>query len=227
MATFRVFLTSILILCVGTVFAQKQKSTFGMHASLSLPSGDFGNTLGDRAGGARTGFGIGAAGTVPIGSQGLSWVIDLTFILNSMDLSVLEELFSDPGTEVNIDAGKWANIPLVSGLQYAGRVSPTLEIYVVGLAGLNLVKAPSADITVTAFGETVNSKIDYDTGTSFAYGFGGGVLLNKKFNIGVRYYGLGTPQFSGAITSDIPELEGPIVIEQPISIWLLLIGLNF
>ena len=211
-----IILTMVLLITVGTTYAQIEKGEFGIYGSISIPTGDFGDDKGIDAGGAKTGFGIGAEYKFPIGSPGLEWITSATFLLNGFDVSEVEKEFTG-----DIDACSWINVPVFTGLIFQIQTSPTLDIYGLGQVGLDFIKAPDVEISYMG----VSGEISYDLATSFGFGIGGGLIINKKINIGFRYFGFGEPEIKG--TMKIDSFEEDMEMEQPISIIMITIGTNF
>lgn len=214
--------TAVLLVAVGTTYAQVERAHYGMYGCISIPRGDFGDNVGAGAGAAKIGFGFGAEYTMPIGSPGLGLITSTTFLLNGFDVSAVEEEFQGSGFDVDVDAGSYINVPVFFGVKYQTQTSPTLGIYGLGQVGIDFAKAPNATISV----DGVSVTMSYDSAISFGFGIGGGLVANKKINIGFRYFDLGKPEFDGIVTGGgiIPY---KIRVQQSISMLLLTVGINF
>jgi hypothetical protein len=200
------------------------KSFWTIYGNLSFPQGDFGDNSGENAGYAQMGYGGGVEfATLIKNTNGLYFFIGANLIFNPIDgneiRKVFEAMFS--GYSVDYTAGSWMNIPFLGGLKFQSIPSGGIQFYINGGIGLNLVKGPNMDLTVG--GETV--KISYNLSTSFAFGIGGGLVINENINIGIKYLNMDEPEVAGEL--DYPggteELDG---YDQPVSVWLLGLGIQ-
>ncbi|MHA1380897.1 MAG: outer membrane beta-barrel protein [Candidatus Helarchaeota archaeon] len=229
MKYFFILITIVFLIIPCIIYAQTGTGYFGLYGSLSFPQGDFGDddVNDDDCGFAKTGFGVGAEFTLPLGSPGLGWITSATFILNGFDEDELED-YVDEG---KMDAGSWLNIPIMTGLRYESEVSPTMKIYGQGQVGLNLVKAPKIEFEYSYYDYyedeyySGKSETEWDIASSFGFAIGGGIIINNKINIGLRYFSLGEPEIEGKIKSsgESDKTEW----ELPISAMLITVGINF
>ena len=211
----------------------------GIFGAISMPQGDFGDDSGSGAGLATTGFGVGADLVMPLGSPGLSGVGTVAFLMNKMDKDEIEDSF-DLGDDSDLDVGSYMNIPVMGGLRFEGKVSPTMAIYGIGQAGINFIKGPKLEATIEE--EVWNGsqyvdvegtmKTTFDMTSAFGFAFGGGIILNDKINIGFKYLNLGEPELEGEIeveassgSSSASENE-KIKIDQKVAILLFTVGIN-
>ena len=171
--------------------ASAQESTSSMHFSLfgglSLPQGDFGGTEkdNDKAGFAKTGFCAMAEGTKNL-NENVLWVSSLSIALNSMDESAMQSLHYAP---YQVTAGSYLTSWAMTGIGYETVISPTINLYGVGQIGLLLSSFPEVNAEQAEYTWKYTTKM----GTSFAYGFGCGIKINK-INVGLRYYS-GEPEY--------------------------------
>jgi len=186
--------TFVVLMIAVAAYGQSPLGHLGLSGCLSLPVGDFGKNSGDNGGLAKTGFGLCADFFCPIASSGVVWVTSGSALYNSLDISTFEEEFGDD--DVDIDGGHWLNVPVMTGLGVVGKVAPQLELYTMFQFGIDFVKGP--DIKITA----PEGMVKFSTGSATAYGFsiGGGMIINKRFNIGIRYYSFGEPEFNFEIS---------------------------
>ncbi|MBN2355019.1 outer membrane beta-barrel protein [candidate division KSB1 bacterium] len=208
-------LAAILILLPVFVWAQTAGGGLTLSGGISLPMGDFGddkqNDGAPRAGFAKTGFGLGLEYAKPLNSPGLAWVSGVSVIMNSLDTDKLAD-----GDEDEIDAGSWINVPVMTGLRYASEVSPGTFFYGIGQVGLNMIMAP--DLTIE------DMEVDMGSATTFGFALGGGVILNDKINIGLKYYILGESTIDGEIMEDDDAED--VEWETPVSMVFLTVGLR-
>ncbi|MFC1538755.1 hypothetical protein ACFL6H_04970 [Candidatus Latescibacterota bacterium] len=216
----------IMLIIPSTCFAQAVDSPFSIFGGLAMPQGDFGDDddLED-CGNAKTGFGAGINYTTQLTNPDLSWISSISFLMNGWDEDMLEEEW---GEDTKIDAGSWINIPIMSGIKYQTSISPTMQIYLLGQGGLNIVKAPSLEASYydDYDEEWYKDELEWDTGSSFGFTFGGGIVLTDKISIGLRYYSLGEPEIEGEYKSEDDDSE-KIEWEGPISILLVMVEISF
>jgi len=220
-----------LLLILGSN-ASAQESTSSMHFSLfggiALPQGDFGSTVrdNDKAGFAKTGFCAMAEGSKNL-NENVLWVSSLAFALNSADESAMKDP-SDYWDEYSVSAGNYLTSWAMTGIGYETAISPTINIYGTGQIGLLLSSVP--DVEASSGYSASSFKVTTKMGTSFAYGFGGGIKINK-INIGIRYY-TGEPEYeesevysystAGYSSSSTDTRK----VQRPATVLLLMIGIN-
>jgi hypothetical protein len=168
------------ILLASPVAAQLNKGDFwfGVNAGLSMPLGDYGDDKGNDAGGATLGFFAAGDFDYVISSVGLIWTSSLTIIRNGFDGDALGYHSS-----VDVDAGGWWQVPVLTGLRYEAAVSPTIKLFGQGQIGLIYAMPPDADLSEG----NVTAEYESDSGISFGFRLGGGVVFNDRFtaNLGI------------------------------------------
>jgi hypothetical protein len=229
----------------GVCYGQTQ-GIFGIYGGLSMPMGDFGDDKGADAGLATMGFGVGAEFSAPLGSPGLYWTVGGAVVRNGVDDSEIEEQLEDMfgGYDIygdaNVDIGSWMSIPIMGGLKYRSPISPTSSLYMQGQLGMAIVMAPKWDISMTVYDYyydeyyDVEEEVTWDTATSMCFALGGGIVIGEQFSVGFRYISLGevnidgdmevcaTDPYYGTVCQDMG-----VEIEQPISMFLLIVGMEF
>ncbi|MBN2415028.1 hypothetical protein JXO52_04265 [bacterium] len=178
----------IVVLLPTFVWSQIKKEHITVYAGLSLPSGDFGDDRMEEdallSGFARTGFGALAEYDKQLDSPGLAWVSGIAVMFNGFDTDALPDGDSD-----EINAGSWIILPAMTGLRYATEVSSGTLLYGIGQIAFSLISAPDIDIE--------NTEIKMGSATTLGFVLGGGVMLNNRINIGLRYFLLGEPSIKG------------------------------
>jgi len=213
----------LVFLISGLSFGQAKMGKFAVFAALSLPTGDFGDdkTFGDAY--ATTGFGAGIDYAHPLGTEGLTWFSTGAFLYNGFDDKGIKELAESEGVaNPNVDSGSWINIPILTGLRYETEISPTMDFFALGQVGLDFYMPPNSDITF----EGGSASVEFDSGTSFTFGLGAGLVFNNKFNVSFRYLSMGEPEIEGTVTSPdgTENIDPPL--EMGISVILLTVGMN-
>jgi len=219
----------LLIMCMFLLWTTQSinAQSFTVFGSLALPQGDFGDDdfEDDDAGLALTGFGGGAEYSAPLGdSPGLYWAINGSVLFNGVD------------DDASIDVGSWINIPILGGLKYQPESPSNVAFYGTVLAGINFVMVPDVEISwegTDGLG-TVKRKREYslDSVTGFAFAIGGGIVVNKKYNIGLRYFSMGKTKSEGTYKSTYdPDIfdyshTDDISGKKSVSLLLLTVGMN-
>ena len=178
-----------------------------MNGGLSIPVGDFADDSGSDAGSAGIGFTVVGDYLVPLGSPGLDWMTSASVAVNTVD----EDAFDVFNVDVDdVDTGFWINVPVLTGIRYQTEVSPTVDIFGLGQVGLNVVRAPSGEVN------DFDPSVEFSPGiaTALGFSFGGGIVLNERIQIGVRYNILGNPDIEYDLeqgdASD--EIEGEVAL---------------
>ncbi|GEM_PF-1570244 len=236
------------------------KLKLSIAPSLILPMGDFGDSDSFEDGLAKTGFGIGIEKYFPLKSNNVSIVVNCHYIRNGVDTGELEDEFlsellalgDDPDVTVNpdvdMDFGSWINIPFLGGIKYETPISPSTNLYFIGLAGMNYSRMGSRIVEYSGEGVVGSGyhsadfhfdgriESEYDTNTSFGFCLGMGIML-ERFNVSVRYYNFGKSDFDGEYSSRFywyDELTGSETstdrgdeeLEIPVSFLQFQVGIN-
>lgn len=229
---------------------------FGIFVGISNPMGDFGDNsiahslysddIADEGPSyAKLGFAGGVELTYPLGAPGLGWYSSAALIYNSFDDDAIKQLYEHDGWQVNsVDVGNWMNIQVASGLNYTTALSPAMDFLVMGQLALTFVNPP----TTTVEYEGYYSSYEYDIGTeegslestsSLGFIIGAGLVFNNKFNVSVRYLGLGNAEMDASRddrgtwydtydqTYGDYHNTGSYKIKRSISMVLLTVGMTF
>jgi hypothetical protein len=236
----------IIIISLTDLYAQR----VSVYGSLSIPTVDFAKNLGDNpketrregfdvgddAGFASIGGGIGAEITVLTGLKGLTWNSGFTFIVNSTDASGATKAFKNilgDTVDVKFEFGNWIQLPIMTGLKYSYNLSDNWQLYGIAQIGLTIIKAPTRTATVS--GNIVDERT-YDISQEFGYSFGVGMAIFNDFDLGLRYFNFRSPKFNGERTLSMSyfnrayEMVGTDVIlgeEFPVSFLLITAGYHF
>ncbi len=236
--------------CIGALQAQ---NSFSLRAGVALPMGSYADATADytnnvlryglmdktKKGGAATGFVIGAQGKFGIKSvKGLGIIASADFIYNSTSSAVTDFFKEDVDAretstfEVSYKLPKYMHIPVLIGLNYTYDLNESLGFYGEGAMGVNTrVITRFEQYTATPTTETLTTS-RYKAAASFAYRFGAGIVINKRFTIGVDYYGLGSAKVEGEGTSEVngqsssttTKVKGGIIAANNFTVRL---GINF
>ncbi|HUG41754.1 MAG TPA: hypothetical protein VMM12_14795 [Longimicrobiales bacterium] len=176
-----------LLACAGPGAAQSTNFGLGAFAGVTVPTGDFGATGDAGDGFAELGFVGGLDLFYPLGMGGLSWLTSASVSAHSVD---------DGGL-----AGGYLFIPLVTGLRYDVAAGP-MGVFLTGQGGVVFNKGPEATIGTV--------EVDSDWGTDFGFAVGGGIQATENIYAGVKYFPLGSMDFSyedSSFSRDVSFLE--------------------
>ena len=177
----------VLLLIINSIaYSQTKKEKLSvLYGGLSLPMDDLKDA-------STISFGLGFEYNKPMSTQGLFWSTSLNLLLNGDDISDTDYYwFPNVGTisGKDLSKGKYINIPIFSGLKFSKEVSPEMNIYGLGQAGINCFKAPKIEFTK----DGQKGSISHNLAISIGFCLGGGVyFLGSNINIGFRYFHLGS-----------------------------------
>lgn len=219
-------LTAILIafLLSGSIYAQ---SSFSIHAGPSFPLSDFGDDdlYDDDAGGAGVGINLGGKFLYKLNDNGLGLYLGADFIFNGLKSSVkddIEDEFAEMGANIDIIYYKYINVPVTAGINYTYKANEQVSLFADLGIGVDFLKV--TDMTLEENNEEL--EIMFDSSPQLAYIFGGGVLIQDKYVIGLHYNGLGKHDVMGVIQYD-GEIEDLDKSELKVDILTLTIGIKF
>lgn len=215
------FLTCFII---NFSYSQTLPLKFGIFGGVSIPTGDFGEDksfnleTGRGDGFATVGFGGGIELLYSVGVPGLNWHTTAGFLYNGFDDTELKNYIDNDDVEVT--AGNYFIIPVITGLSYEAPLSPTLDALIVGQLGLSFIKKTTMELYYPEIDYSLEA--EFGMATSFSFGVGAGLLFNDKFNVTFRYLGCGQPEFDVTFDEDGETYDG----EAEISVAVLLISVG-
>jgi hypothetical protein len=218
----------ISILMSVTVCVQAQFSQF--HAGLVFPSGKFGDgnekteDFNDGKGFAAMGFTIGYKRYNPLSTQNLFWVFGIEAFYNGIN-SDYKDAVEDNGWQ-DVVYPVYLNFPITLGLNYAIPLQETVKIYGEVALGGNF----SVPTKFSLENKSGYQDMEIKTNAAFglAYGLEGGLFINNKYSIGLRYNNLGPYKYKYEIDYE----ESPTTKEKyrkalPITNLSLCLGILF
>jgi opacity protein-like surface antigen len=232
----KVILTVVAVAAMATGALAQGFSGFQIHAGVAFPTGDFGSDNKNKGpenghGHAATGFNLGFKYYAPLASvNGLSLVFGLDAFYNGLQSDYTEDAIEeveDEGGEITTP--KFFNIPLTAGINYAHTLNDNLNLY--GEFGLGVNFSKVTNSVVEFEDDDYKSTTSYKAAFGFTYGLEAGILINKKFNIGLRYSGLGSYKYKGTSTEEYNENEDEDDIKfskkLPINNFSIVLGFTF
>jgi hypothetical protein len=182
-------------------YARKREPFSEFHVGVVLPQGDFADDNLENcflnsegfSGCAATGFNLGYKYYSPLSVSYLSLVFGLDGFYNG-----LSDDFKDAVDETGAISSwpAFLNFAATAGLNLACPVSDGLSIYGEVVGGFNWSKMTDMKGTSEdSYYNRVSAKVTFDSGFGFCYAFGGGILINKQFSIGLRYNDLNSYKY--------------------------------
>jgi opacity protein-like surface antigen len=234
----KVILTTMAIAAMATGALAQGLSGFQLHAGLAFPTGNFGSDSKNKGpesghGHAAMGFNLGFKYYAPLASaNGLSLVFGLDGFYNGLQSEYTEDLIEvveDNGGEITIP--KYINIPLTGGVNYAHALNDNLSLYGELGLGVNYSMITNSVVEYEDFDFDSKTTTSYKSALGFTYGLEAGILISKKFTIGLRYSGLGSYKYKGTTTLEVAgdedEEDFKFNKKLPINNFSIVLGIKF
>lgn len=222
----RIVMTAMMLAMAGIGALQAQNS-FSLHAGVASPMGSYADATANyssnssnavlryglldqtKKGGAGLGFNVGAQGKIGIsGVKGLGIIIGADFFFNSTNTDVsdyMEDFISDNESstqEISVKLPKYINVPMMAGVNYTYDINDKIGVYGEGALGVNMRFITGFELyQATTTMENIG-RISYKMATTFAYRFGAGVIIAKRFTVGLNYISHGQAKVKGDETSE-------------------------
>jgi hypothetical protein len=183
-----------ILMSLATV-AQAQFSQF--HVGFSFPSGKFAdgddaNDVFNRGKGmAATGFTAGYKYYNPLSVQNLSFVFGIEAFYNGINSDAKDGLEEEGFDDVTFPM--YLNFPATVGLNYAIPLQENIKLYGEAAVGGNFSMPTKLDFSDSDNYQDMTYKFKSMVG--FAYGLEGGIFINGKYSIGLRYNNLGSYKY--------------------------------
>jgi len=213
---------------VPAMTQEESKIDFGINAGLALPSGDFGSTnfFSDNAGGASTGFSVGADLGVLI-TKGLSWWTSLFLAFNALNEEYVQSATGESGA-ISGELGSWSTVWPLTGIRYAAPVSEQIELFGGVQVGMLFGTTPDPNATQGNYRFSAESA----SSSAVAFGFTGGIVLNKRFTGSLRYMtGQATYKYKITSSFSVPGLTSTTIYDleadHPSSLLQFVVGVRF
>ena len=208
---FAAFLTAAL-LGGNLLFAQ---SSSYLNLGLNIPQGTFGSKTNSCAlldptstqGGANLGANLGLKFIANTKAKGLGIMFTVDGMYNGLQNGVKvddymhTEIPEIAGLDTKTKNPSYINVPILLGLNYTFNFTNMIGLYVEGGAGVNTRFILPCKFTANGSVLGINTDYSlvnhYTPKASFAFEFGGGILISKSITLGVNYYNLGTATVSG------------------------------
>jgi hypothetical protein len=175
---------------------QEAKTPFSqIHAGVVLPQGDADD-------GFATGFNLGYKHYSPLSASNLSFVFGLNAFYNGLDSDYKDALAKGIANEIgySVDittASASLNFSAIGGLNFAYPVSDKLDIYGEAAGGINFSQLTNTKADIANGSATL--KLTFAPGFKFCYAFGGGILIEGKYSIGLQYNNLNSYEYKSKI----------------------------
>ena len=150
------------------------------------------------------GFNIGADVLIPITAvDGLGITIGADFFYNGYNselkdfISDFEDALDEQDESYTLKKPRIMNIPVMGGARFVYDINDNFGLFGEAAVGLNIRRITSFKLEeeyLNTYGYTVEREYErkYDTGISFAYKIGAGMMIADHFSIGLDFYSLGS-----------------------------------
>lgn len=215
---------SIITILVVFSFQAYSQGHISLHFGPSFSMGDFGDDDIEyahyRAGLAGVGPGVGFNYISPLTDYGLGLYVGLDVILNPISKDAQDDLEDEAGRMSEFTFPKYINIPVSAGLDYTFDANEGLSLF--GQAGISISFLKMTDFIWEEEGY-YDYEEKYDLSTSLGFNVGGGLIINDKVEIRLKYFGLGEHEIEGEYEYDSDD--GNIDdYDQKVSLLMLTLG---
>ena len=215
-----------LFISMGALVSYAQSSQ--LHVGFGFPNGSFGDddASSSKSGFAATGLNFGYKYYAPLSAlENLSFIFSIDAFYNDFQSDFKDNL-EDKNPNVDITFSKYINLPVTVGLGYAIPLSETVHLYGEGGLGTNY----SWITPQTAEYSGNESEVTYTPEFKFCYTLEGGILINDKYTIGLKYNQLGDYKYKYKqkyTTGSSSNTSKGRISKLPISLISLSAGIKF
>ena len=191
---------------------------------MSIPSGDYGATSGNKAGLAKTGFGFGLEYDKPIENTNLNLVFTGLLNSHSVDASEIEKNLQSYDADATVDVGSYLLFWITAGIGFQSEMSPNANLY--GNLQIGLLHGKVPEMTMTLPSSDIKGVSESASSTVFGLGIGGGIIFSDKYDIGLHYY-TAEPEYevtTKTTSSTLGNSSSSIKAKQPTASINLLFG---
>lgn len=177
-----------------TTFAHAQFSQF--HIGGVFPTGKFSDGDEKREhpfhgkGFAATGFMIGYKRYNPLSVENLSWVFGIQAYYNGLNSDYKDEVEDD---WKDVTFARYLNFPATVGLNYAFPLAENIKLYGEGAIGANF--SLPTNMSMEGNSGYQDMKYKFTPTFGFTYALEGGIFINDRYSIALRYNHLGSYKY--------------------------------
>ena len=194
---------------VSLTLISKAQGNFGLHVGASFPMGDFADDKTDNSGSAGTGLNVGIKYFYPVSTcKGLSLTAGIDLFDNGLNQDATDNFKKQINannlgiSDLSISSFDYVNIPVLVGFNYNYPVDKTLSLFGDAALGINYSKITDLSILFKYQGTQVKSTETFTPKTNLAFQFGGGLLIQNTYSIGLHYNMLGSYAFKTKTTNE-------------------------
>jgi hypothetical protein len=192
---------------VSLTLIAKAQGNIGLHVGASFPSGEFAADNSDYSGSAGTGLNVGIKYFYPISTcKGLSLTAGIDFLDNGLNQNAKDNLKNQTNitsvSNISINYSDYINIPLLVGFNYNFPVDKTFTLFGDAALGVNYSTITDLSILFKYQGTQLKSTETFTPLTKLAFQFGGGLLIQNTYTIGLHYNMLGSYAFKTKTTNE-------------------------
>lgn len=199
----------LVLIFMGSVYTMNAQFS-QLHIAGVFPTGDFGDDNSKKeiyqgVGHAATGLNIGYKYYNPLSVENLSFVFGIDLFYNPLQGDYKDD-YEDVAEDITFPV--YLNVPATVGLNYAYPVAEKVKIY--GEVGLGCNYSQGTNFKYEYRG--YDYELKFDPSFKFAYGIEGGIFVNEKFSIGLRYNNLGSHKYKYKINSEKTKFDKALSI---------------
>jgi hypothetical protein len=192
---------------VSFTLIAKAQGNIGLHVGASFPLGEFAADNSDYSGSAGTGLNVGIKYFYPVSTcKGLSLTAGIDFLDNGLNQNAKDNLKNQTNitgiSNISINYSDYINIPLLVGFNYNFPVDKTFTLFGDAALGVNYSTITDLSILFKYQGTQLKSTETFTPLTKLAFQFGGGLLIQNTYTIGLHYNMLGSYSFKTKTTNE-------------------------
>ena len=192
---------------VSFTLIAKAQGNIGLHVGASFPLGEFAADNSDYSGSAGTGLNVGIKYFYPVSTcKGLSLTAGIDFLDNGLNQNTKDNLKNQTNiagvSNISINYSEYINIPLLVGFNYNFPVDKTFTLFGDAALGVNYSTITDLSILFKYQGTQLKSTETFTPLTKLAFQFGGGLLIQNTYTIGLHYNMLGSYAFKTKTTNE-------------------------
>ena len=184
---------------------------------VSLPTGDFAATSGEKAGYAKLGYSI-TIEYFKIDGNSLMYAIGFSYSSNPMDESAVRQSLGVPSS-VSSNVGSWTSFAPYLTFGFGG-ISGNIHPFIGGILGISFASSP--DISFSGGGNSISQASS--SATAVCYGIAAGLTTVTEIHVSLRYLA-STPKYS--VTASGGTSSASSEFEQPSNLFQAVVGIGF
>ena len=221
----RLFLAGIFLFnMAASAVATDIRHTVTPHGGFCVPLGAYAQkSEAANSGFAKFGFGGGIDYDLLVGQSGFSWSNNFSYLSSDFEANY----FSRGLNVVLQESGAYSNYAFLTGIKYEKNLSDNFRLFAIAQGGGSFTKGPF----INGFLDTDKEQVPFlefqmgnDTSAGFAFGLG--MVTNETTTIQIRYYSLGTHDYTASVNyaDNGADKSANVGWSQPVSMIFISVG---